>query len=401
MPSPSATNYNSDSLSNSERKELERLREANTAQQEQIANYEYMFQNPGQITPENVGTSPLYTPGQDIMANLPEDAQVQIGMTRLAPYQEEFQKDIFRSARELADVPLFTPDRQVAAFDPLQQAAITAGQEQILGRRDPETGEIVAGTGTGIGGYQPLLQEATAGTRAATGQALRAEGMYNQDITRQFMDPFQQEVIDASLRDISRAGEIERQKLSDAAVGAGAFGGSRDALLQAEQYRGQMQQMADTAARLRSAGFQQAQQAGMGAFEAARGRDLGIAGLIGQTAGQTATLGTQAQAQAGQDIATLQGLGGMSQAQQQAAFDAARATELERLYEPYKRIGFQVDVMGGTPSTQSTMTAAPAPQQPAGPSRSSQYIGMGIAGLGVLGQMGYRPFGSPYSSQQS
>ena len=385
---------NYDGLSNSERKEFERLKEANKAQQEQIANYEYMLQNPGDITAENVGTSPLYTPGQDIMANLPDDAQVQIGMTRLSPYQEEFQKDIFRSARELADVPLYTPDRQVAGFDPLQQAAITAGQEQILGVRDPETGQIVSG-GTGIGGYQPLLQEATAGTRAATGQALRAEGMYNQDITRQFMDPFQQEVIDASLRDISRAGEIERQKLSDAAVGAGAFGGSRDALLQAEQYRGQMQQMADTAARLRSAGFQQAQQAGMGAFEAARGRDLGIAGLIGQTAGQTATLGTQAQAQAGQDIATLQGLGGMSQAQQQAAFDAARATELERLYEPYKRIGFQVDVMGGTPSTQSTMTAAPAPQQPAGPSRTSQYIGMGIAGLGALGQMGYRPFGSP------
>ena len=390
MPSPSASNNSSAQKKLKEaQKELDRLKALSEEQAQQIYAYQEGFD------PAQGGTSPLYTSGQDIMANLPDDAQVQIGMTRLSPYQEEFQKDIFRSARELADVPIMTPDRQVAGFDPLQQAAITAGQEQILGRRDPVTGDIVAGTGTGIGGYQPLLQEATAGTRAATGQALRAEGMYNQDITRQFMDPFQQEVIDASLRDISRAGEIERQKLSDAAVGAGAFGGSRDALLQAEQYRGQMQQMADTAARLRSAGFQQAQQAGMGAFEAARGRDLGIAGLIGQTAGQTATLGTQAQAQAGQDIATLQGLGGMGQAQQQAAFDAARATELERLYEPYKRIGFQVDVMGGTPSTQSTMTAAPAPQQPAGPSTASQYIGMGIAGLGALGQMGYRPFGSP------
>ena len=212
-------------------------------------------------------------------------------------------------------------------------------------------------------------------------------------MTQQFMDPFQQEVIDAAFRDISRAGEMERQKLSDAAVGAGAFGGSRDALLQAEQYRGQMQQMADTAARLRSAGFQQAQQMGMGAFEAARGRDLGIAGLMGQTAGQTATLGTQAQAQAGQDIATLQGLGGMSQTQQQAQFDAQRASELERLYEPYKRLGFVADIQSGAPSSQSTMTAAPAPQQAAGPSSASQYIGLGIAGLGALGQMGYRPFG--------
>ena len=90
----------------------------------------------------------------------------------------------------------------------------------------------------------------------------------------------------------------------------------------------------------------------------------------------------------------------MGQTQQQAMFDAARATELERLYEPYKRIGFQVDVMGGTPSTQSTLTAAPAPQQPAGPSTASQLIGYGIAGLGAAGQLGYRPFGSPYSNQQ-
>lgn len=377
---------------NAANKEIERLNQLSEQQSQQLYAYEEGYD------PGLAGSSPLYTSTQqgDAFENLPKEAQVSVGMTRLAPYQEEFQKDIFRTTRELADAPIFTPEQQVAGFDPLQQAAITAGQGQILGVRDPETGQIVSG-GTGIGGYQPLLQEAQAGTRAATGQALRAEGLYNQDITRQFMDPFQQEVIDASLRDISRAGEMERQKLSDAAVGAGAFGGSRDALLQAEQYRGQMQQMADTAARLRSAGFQQAQQAGMGAFEAARSRDLGIAGLIGQTAGQMATLGTQAQAQAGQDIATLQGLGGMSQAQQQAMFDAQRATQLERLYEPYKRVGFMVDVMGGTPSVQSSMQATPPPQQAAGPSSTSQFVGMGIAGLGALGQMGYRPFSSPTS----
>lgn len=370
--------------------ELDRLKALSEQQAQQIYAYQEGFD------PSQAGTSPLYSQGQNIMENLPDKAEVSIAMNRLAPYQEEFQKDIFRTTRELADAPIMTPEQRVAGFDPLQQAAITAGQEQILGVRDPETGQLLQ-AGTGIGGYQPLLQEAISGTRASTGQALRAEGMYDQDITRQFMDPFQQEVIDASLRDISRAGEMERQKLSDAAVGAGAFGGSRDALLQAEQYRGQMQQMADTAARLRSAGFQQAQQAGMGAFEAARGRDLGIAGLIGQAGGQIGGLATQGQAQAGQDIATLQGLGAMSQAQQQAAFDAQRATELERLYEPYKRVGFMTDVMGGTPSVQSSMTATPPAQQPAGPSSTSQFVGLGIAGLGALGGLGYRPFGSPAS----
>ena len=304
--------------------------------------------------------------------NLPKSAQVGIQMNRLAPYQEGFQKDIFRAARDLAGAPILTPEQQVAQFDPLQQRAIQLGA-------------------AGIGSYQPLLNEAAAGTRAATGQGLRAEGMYDPSMTRQFMDPFQQEVIDASLRDISRAGEMERQKLSDAAVGAGAFGGSRDALLQAEQYRGQMQQMADTAARLRSAGFQQAQQAGMGAFEAARSRDLGIAGLLGQTAGQTATLATQGQAQAGQDIATLQGLGAMGQQQQQAVFDAQRATQLERLYEPYKRVGFMADIMSGTPSVQSSLKATPPPDSTQ-PDRRSQLIGLGIAGLGATSGINYNPF---------
>lgn len=394
MPSPSATNNSSNSSAQKKlkeaQKELDRLKAVNEQQTQQIYAYQEGFD------PSQAGSSPLYSQGQDIMENLPDKAEVSIAMNRLAPYQEEFQKDIFRTTRELADTPIMTPEQRVAGFNPLQQAAITQGQEQILGVRDPETGQLLQ-AGMGIGGYQPMLQEAISGTRASTGQALRAEGMYDQDITRQFMDPFQQEVIDASLRDISRAGEMERQKLSDAAVGAGAFGGSRDALLQAEQYRGQMQQMADTAASLRSAGFQQAQQAGMGAFEAARGRDLGIAGLIGQAGGQIGGFATQAQAQAGQDIATLQGLGGMSQAQQQAQFDAQRATELERLYEPYKRVGFMTDVMGGTPSVQSSMTATPPAQQPAGPSSASQYIGLGIAGLGALGGLGYRPFGSQSS----
>lgn len=87
------------------------------------------------------------------MANLPDKAQVSIAMNRLAPYQEEFQKDIFRTTRELADAPVMTPQQQVAGFDPLQQAALTAGQEQILGVRDPETGQLLQ-AGTGIGGYQ-------------------------------------------------------------------------------------------------------------------------------------------------------------------------------------------------------------------------------------------------------
>jgi hypothetical protein len=76
----------------------------------------------------------------------------------------------------------------------------------------------------------------------------------------------------------------------------------------------------------------------------------------------------------------------MEQQQQQAELEAQRATDLERQYEPYQRIGFMSDIFRGAPSTTSTIQSTTSPS----PSTLSQIggLGMGIAGLQQAGAFG-------------
>jgi hypothetical protein len=76
----------------------------------------------------------------------------------------------------------------------------------------------------------------------------------------------------------------------------------------------------------------------------------------------------------------------MEQQQQQAELEAQRATDLERQYEPFQRIGFMSDIFRGVPSTTSTIQSSTSPS----PSTLSQVagLGMGIAGLNQAGAFG-------------
>ena len=63
------------------------------------------------------------------------------------------------------------------------------------------------------------------------------------------------------MADIQRQADIARGQAQSRAIGAGAFGGSRSALLETESQRPYIEQQARTAAGLRQAGFEQAQRA--------------------------------------------------------------------------------------------------------------------------------------------
>jgi hypothetical protein len=76
-----------------------------------------------------------------------------------------------------------------------------------------------------------------------------------------YQSPYQQQVIDQSMADIQRQADIARGQAQSRAIGAGAFGGSRSALLETESQRPYIEQQARTAAGLRQAGFEQAQRA--------------------------------------------------------------------------------------------------------------------------------------------
>jgi len=78
-----------------------------------------------------------------------------------------------------------------------------------------------------------------------------------------YMNQFDDAVVDSTLSDLDRARQIQAQNIGANATTAGAFGGSRHALREAENKRNFYDQAAKTAASLRQSGFNNAQQMGL------------------------------------------------------------------------------------------------------------------------------------------
>jgi len=270
-------------------------------------------------------------------------------MTVLPGYQEKFLKDLLKSTSTLADQPTTIPEYQVAALTPAQQEAISLGI-------------------SGVGAYQPMMQ-AGADTLAQGVASLSPTGY------QQYMDPYLDQVLDQSLADLQRQGAQERQRIGQAAVQGGAFGGSRQAVAEQELQRNLSDAFARQSGQLRSQAFESAQNRAQQAGE-----------LFGKLGLQQAAMGESAQQAQARDVQMLSSLGGQEQAQQQAELEAQRATSLQRQFEPYQRIGFMSDIFRGVPTTTSTLTSETSPS----PSMLSQLggIGMGIAGLQQAGAFG-------------
>ena len=75
-----------------------------------------------------------------------------------------------------------------------------------------------------------------------------------------YMSPYMQNVVNAQQREAKRASDIAAQGQKAQAVQAGAFGGSRQAILEAERQRNLATQMGDIQAQGLQNAFQQAQQ---------------------------------------------------------------------------------------------------------------------------------------------
>src|SRR6056300_707706 len=195
----------------------------------------------------------------------------------LPAFQEAQFKELFGAARGAAQQP-FIPytGPMVAGFSPdqLRQFQATRGLFETGMGYDPTKA------------LQGLAQEA----RPMTGQAASLLG---QDIGA-YQSPYQQQVIDLAMQDIQKQADIARGGAQDRAIRAGAFGGSRSAVLESESQRPYAEQMARTAAGLRQSGFEQAQAAAQA--DLARQQQLGMFGSEQQQqrALQQAQLGQQA-----------------------------------------------------------------------------------------------------------
>ena len=232
----------------------------------------------------------------------------------------------------------------VAALTPLQQKAIQMGAE-------------------GIGSYQQYLDDAE-GSFGEGLDALRTSlGAYDPQSYKEYMDPYTQEVIDSTYADLDRQGLVDLANLGSNAVGAGAFGGSRDAIARAMYGRDVRDQKAEYGSKMRSDAYRTAQKQAQSAFENQMNRNQTAAGVFQNLGTSQGALGSSQQSLDFNDQANLLGLGGLEQAQQQSEYDVAREGQIEANLEPFTRYGYMSDVIQGMPSGQSAINTGGAPAQ--------------------------------------
>jgi len=166
---------------------------------------------------------------------------------------------------------------------------LAAGSSQA--NLQPATSNIGQGIG-GLGQAQQLTLGASSANFMPSQQLLLgASRGYDPASAQAFMDPYRQQVIDETMRQMDRQGAIAGQGLANQAVRSGAFGGEREGIQRAEMQRNLMDQKASTIANLLSQGYSQAQAQAMNAFEQQQGRQMQTGQQFGSQAAQQAQLG--------------------------------------------------------------------------------------------------------------
>ena len=240
---------------------------------------------------------------------------------------------------------------------PILEGSLTAFLKSI----DKLGAGAVPSTFTGIDttAYDPKVATQTQLQQDARTAAAQLGTLVGPDAYKDFMSPYQQEVIDTTLSEFDRNQAIQQTGLRDAAIQSGAFGGAREGVMAAEAARGAATNRANLQAQLLAQGFQQAQQAAAADLAARQG--------LGQY--QSA-------------------LGQQQQAVQQAQFDADQIAAREAEFPPFTQLGLVgqqlAQIQPGAFPTQTVGYAPPA--APASP--MAQFLG-GAAGIGgIAGKLG-------------
>jgi len=329
-------------------------------------------------------------------------AESQTVIQREAPEIEAYKLGLMEQAKALAGAP---PTAEMLANLTPKQLGLAGLQQDAI-----DTASADIADGGGIGDYEQYLTKAgtgldTAGSTFtdALGTIDRAEtagglstGIFDPAMVQQFMNPYQKAVTEQALSQMNKQFAEQQAGRSAGAIGAGAFGGSRQGVLDAIAQR----ELGDVASSRiyedLARNFGQAQQSAMSSFENQQRRQANQASLLGQLSGQEAGIGSQqgnlamqqaglgelSQNQALKDIDAMSQLGGQQQAQRVADENARLQGEMFKFNEPQQRLSFYSDILRGVPSTQiQTLVGGGQQQTP----MFQQALGAGITGLGLYG----------------
>jgi hypothetical protein len=299
------------------------------------------------------------------MGNSQQPAAETKASTELPEWAKPYAKDIMAKGQALTDVnqnpyQTYSQDR-IAGFSPMQQQAMQNAQGMSV---TPQTGEATAAaTMAGLGGMN------------VAGQA-NQYGFQNQ--VGGYMNPYMNQILAPQMAEANRQYDIGATRQQSAATQAGAFGGSREAIMAAENERNRNTGLNQIYGQGLNTAFTNAQNQ----YNQNLGTQLQGYGLANQAAGQLGQLG---QNQYGQQMGINQlqaQYGGQQQLQQQKGLDTAYQDFLNQQNYPYKQLGFMSDMIRGLPlgqqSTSQMYQAQPNSLQ------TASSLGLGYYGINQM-----------------
>lgn len=304
--------------------------------------------------------------------------------------------------RQFAD---FTPD-QLAAFEATRNAvgagnqSFDAANGALTGLLNFDPGQISYNPVTAAQAQSRDAGSAVLATAAQAGPAERAaaaninrgdirqmsaERLRDTDLSA-YMNPYTTGVIDSALGDLERSRQMARGTDAARAAKAGAFGGSRQGVLEAETNRAYDDNAARTVAGLRQSAFQNAQQAAMGDIGNQMAAGQFNAGIDANVAGQNAGfLQSSNQFNAGQandtsrfnaGLSNQTGLANAASQNQMAQFNAGLLADTDRFNVGAQNQMGQFNAGNNLASQQANQNARLASGQ------------LGLSAAGQLGQLG-------------
>jgi len=298
------------------------------------------------------------------------DAATYPDLFRVAPYKMAGQ-----TGRDAETGAITGLGLETFAAQALSQDSNNDGIPDFMGRYSPYF-ETAGGAATGgieaLGRGLGTVGEAKTFFGPAAQYVSGGRGMYDpSQYVSQFMSPYTDEVIDEVEKDIERQGNVARNTARAKAVGAGAFGGSRQGVQAAEIERSILDAKSKASADLRNKSYTQALAASQDAYQQGATRNLeagrlmgglgqsvgqlgsqfgSLGGQYGTLAGTTADIGRVYSALQPADLAFMTGVGENERAYRQQMIDTARQEYQRPTEQALLPFQFGYGAITGTPS---------------------------------------------------
>ena len=318
--------------------------------------------------------------GGDPAPSQPSATTQTVNQTSIPEYAKPYVENMLGKTEALGNQPYqaYGEERQ-AGFTPEQQTAFQNAYGMQTSAQTGAASDMASQAGLGALSTQYNPSQFNG-------------GQFDQQAAQQYMSPYMQSVVDVQQQEAGRQADIATTGRNAAAVGSGAFGGSRQAITDAEAQRN----LATQQGSIQATGLQNAYSQAQNQYNSDQSRGLQAAQLGEQSKQYGAGLemqGLQTGLQAANQLGQLgqneytqnlginqlqQATGATEQAQQQAALTQQYNDFMAQKQYPYQQLSYMSDMLRGLPMSQTTNSMFQAPV-----STAATVAGLGTAAYGA------------------